>query len=184
MKNITVFCASRTGNDKLFENQATMLGQTLAKKNIKLIYGGANIGLMGAVANGALKENGKVIGVIPKFLETKEIAHQGLSELILVENMHERKTKMHELCDGIIALPGGLGTLKELFEMVTWSQLGLHKKPIGILNIGGYYDPIIEMIRTMVEKDILIKNDQDLLIVSDSIDDLLEKMRKNNGNNN
>jgi uncharacterized protein (TIGR00730 family) len=178
MKSITVFCASRMGNEDLFQSQATLLGETLAKQQIDLIYGGANVGLMGAVANGALKEGGKVIGVLPKFLESKEIAHQELTELIIVDNMHERKTIMHDLCDGIISLPGGLGTLEELFEMVTWSQLGLHKKPVGLLNIGGYYDPLIQMIQTMVDKDFLKESDQNILIVSDNVDDLLNQMKK------
>lgn len=177
MKRITVFCASRMGNEALYEAQATLLGQTMAKQNIGLVYGGANIGLMGVVANGALSEHGEVIGVLPKFLETKEIAHAGLTELIIVDSMHERKTKMNELCDGVIALPGGLGTLEELFEMITWAQLGLHKKPIALLNVDGYYDALISMIQTMVDKGFLKSSDQNLLLVSDEVEDLLHKMK-------
>ena len=176
MKNITVFCGSSTGTDSQFEVQATLLGATLAKQNIGLVYGGADIGLMGAVANGALKAGGKVIGVLPKFLKTKEIAHMGLTELIIVESMHERKLKMNELCDGVISLPGGLGTLEELFEMMTWAQLGLHQKPLGLLNTGGYYDPLITMLHTMVEKGFMKAADHDLLLVSDNVDELLQKM--------
>ena len=137
MKSITVFCGSSFGSDEIYKEQAILLGQTLAKQNIQLIYGGANVGLMGAVADGVLLEGGKVIGVLPHFLQSKEIAHQDLTELILVETMHERKTKMNNLCDGVIVLPGGYGTLEEFFEMITWAQLGLHKKPIAILNING-----------------------------------------------
>lgn len=177
MKSITVFCGSSFGSDDLYKKQATLLGQTLAKQNIQLIYGGANVGLMGAVADGVLQEGGKAIGVLPHFLQSKEIAHQNLTELILVETMHERKTKMNELCDGVIVLPGGYGTLEEFFEMITWAQLGLHKKPIAILNIDGFYNELIKLVQTMVDKGFLKQINQEMLLVSDSIDALLEKMR-------
>lgn len=177
MKNITVFCGSSFGTEEIYKEQAQLLGKTLAKQNIGLVYGGANVGLMGAVADGALSENGTVIGVLPNFLRSKEIAHQGLTELILVESMHERKTKMNDLCDGVIALPGGFGTLEELFEMLTWAQLGLHKKPIAILNINGFYDALIELLKVMVTKGLLKDVNQEMLLVSDNIDDLLNKMR-------
>ncbi len=165
------------GYDPFFEKQALLLGETLAKHKIQLIYGGANVGLMGAVANGVLNNQGKVIGVLPRFLQSKEIAHTSLSELILVETMHERKTKMNDLCDGIIALPGGYGTLEELFEMITWAQLGLHKKPIAVLNINGFYDDLITMIKTMVDKGFLKQINQEMLLISDDIEELLEKMK-------
>ncbi len=177
MKRITVFCASSYGTEKIYEEQAIALGKTLAEQNIELVYGGANVGLMGAVADGALNAGGKVIGVLPNFLRSKEIAHLGLTELILVESMHERKTKMNDLCDGVIALPGGFGTLEELFEMLTWAQLGLHKKPIAILNVDSYYDSLIELLQTMTEKGLLKEVNQKMLLVSDSIDDLLDQMR-------
>jgi uncharacterized protein (TIGR00730 family) len=131
---------------------------------------------MGAVAGGALSEGGKVIGVLPNFLRSKEIAHEGLTELILVDSMHERKTKLHELSDGVIALPGGFGTIEELFEMLTWAQLGLHKKPIGLLNIHRFYDPLNSLLKRMVAKGFLKKTNFDMLLVSDEIDELLEKM--------
>jgi uncharacterized protein (TIGR00730 family) len=140
------------------------------------VYGGANVGLMGAVADGVLSKGGKVIGVLPKFLKTKEIAHENLTELILVDTMHERKTTMHELCDGVIALPGGFGTLEEFFEMLTWGQLGLHQKPIAILNIEGFYDLLNEFVQTMVDKGFLKELNQQMLLVSDNIEELLEKM--------
>lgn len=124
-----------------------------------------------------LNEGGKVIGVLPDFLRSKEIAHTGLTELILVESMHERKTKMNDLCDGVIALPGGFGTLDELFEMITWAQLGLHKKPIAILNINGFYDSLIELLQTMTDKGLLKEANQKMLLVSDDIEDLLDKMK-------
>ena len=177
MKRITVFCASSFGTEKIYEEQAIALGITLAEQNIELVYGGANVGLMGAVADGALHAGGKVIGVLPNFLRSKEIAHLGLTELILVESMHERKTKMNDLCDGVIALPGGFGTLEELFEMLTWAQLGLHKKPIAILNVNGFYDSLIALLQTMTEKGLLKEVNREMLLVSDNIDDLLDKMK-------
>ena len=176
MKRITVFCGSSFGNEEIYKEQSTLLGETLAKQNIELVYGGANVGLMGAVADGVLSKGGKAIGVLPDFLRSKEIAHKGLTELILVESMHERKTKMNDLCDGVIALPGGFGTLEELFEMITWAQLGLHKKPIAILNINGFYDPLIQLTELMVSKGLLKDVNQKMLLVSDTIDDLLDKM--------
>ncbi len=177
IKRITVFCGSSLGNEDIYKLQATLLGKTLAKLNIELVYGGAKIGLMGAVADGALSEGGKVIGVLPKFLRSKEIAHEGLTQLILVDSMHERKTKMNELCDGVIALPGGFGTLEEFFEMLTWGQLGLHQKPIAILNINGFYDSLIALVQTMVDKGLLKEVNQKMLLVSNDVDDLLNKMR-------
>ncbi|URM36661.1 TIGR00730 family Rossman fold protein [Flavobacterium anhuiense] len=177
MKRITVFCASSFGTEKIYEEQATALGKTLAEQNIELVYGGANVGLMGAVADGALHAGGKVIGVLPNFLRSKEIAHLGLTELILVESMHERKTKMNDLCDGVIALPGGFGTLEELFEMLTWAQLGLHKKPIAILNVNGFYDSLIALLQNMTEKGLLKEVNREMLLVSDNIDDLLDQMK-------
>lgn len=176
MKRVTVFCGSSIGTDDSYKTQATLLGQTLAKHNIELVYGGANVGLMGAVADGVLSKGGKVIGVLPKVLKTKEIAHENLTELILVDTMHERKTIMHELCDGVIALPGGFGTLEEFFEMLTWGQLGLHQKPIAILNIEGFYDLLNEFVQTMVDKGFLKELNQQMLLVSDNIEELLEKM--------
>jgi uncharacterized protein (TIGR00730 family) len=177
MKSITIFCGSSFGSDSIFEEQATLLGQTLAKQHIQIVYGGSNTGLMKAVADGALSESGRVVGILPHFLQSKEIAHKNLTELILVETMHERKTKMNELCDGVIVLPGGYGTLEEFFEMITWAQLGLHKKPIAILNIDGFYDDLIKLTQTMVDKGFLKQINRDMLLMSDNIDELLEKMR-------
>ena len=151
---------------------------TLAQQNIRIIYGGAKVGLMGAVADAALSEGGKVVGVIPRFLRSKEIAHESLTELIMVESMHERKTKMHELCDGIIALPGGFGTLEELFEILTWAQLGLHKKPIGLLDINGFYDHLKKLLLTMVDKGFLKEINYNMLLISDDINDLLNQMKR------
>ena len=177
MKRITVFCGARLGSDESYEQQATALGIALANQNIGLVYGGADLGLMGAVSNGALSENGEVIGILPKFLQNREIAHKELTELILVDSMHERKTKMNDLCDGIIALPGGIGTLEELFEIMTWVQLGLQNKPIGILNVNNYYESLIAFIDNMISSGFLRAVDKELLIVSDDIEDLLNQMK-------
>jgi uncharacterized protein (TIGR00730 family) len=177
MKRVTVFCGSSLGTDEVFKEQAFALGQTLAMEKIGLVYGGANIGLMGAIADGALSKGGEVIGVLPYFLQEKEIAHTGLTSLVLVETMHERKTRMNELSDGIIALPGGFGTLEEFFEMLTWAQLGLHKKPVAILNVGGFYDSLITLVQTMVDKGFLRKANQEMLLVSNNIKDLLNQMK-------
>ena len=176
MKNVSVFCGSSFGYDEIFKTQATLLGKALAKRNIRLIYGGANVGLMGAVADGVLNAGGQVTGVLPKFLQDKEIAHQHLTELILVDSMHERKIRMSELCDGVIALPGGYGTLEEFFEMITWGQLGLHKKPTAILNINGFYDSLIVFTKTMVDNGFLKQINKDMLLTSDNIEELLDIM--------
>lgn len=177
MKRITVFCGSSAGSDGTLMEQATLLGQTLAKQKIELVYGGSNVGLMTAVADGALGAGGIVIGVLPDFLRAKEVAHLGLTELLIVESMHERKMKMNELCDGVIALPGGFGTLEELFEMLTWAQLGLHKKPIAILNTNGFYDALIMLLNNMVDNGFLKSVNKEMLLVSSDIEDLLHKMK-------
>jgi len=177
MKRISVFCGSSSGYEAIYAEQARLLGQTLAQQNIVLVYGGARVGLMGALADGALGAGGKVIGVIPRFLQSKEIAHEGLTQLILVDSMHERKTRMNELSDGVIAMPGGFGTLEEFFEMLTWAQLGLHKKPMAILNINGFYDGLLLLIRKMVDQGFLKEINQKMLLVGDDIGDLLNQMR-------
>ena len=176
MKSCVVFCGSSSGSNPEYGEQAYGLGKTLAQKNITLVYGGAKIGIMGKVAQGALEENGTVIGVIPKFLMKKEVFHETLSELIITENMHERKLKMHELSEGILMLPGGFGTLEELFEMLTWSQLGLHPYPIAILNTDGFYDPLLEMMQKMVEHGFVKVANLQAILVDTDIEVLLEKM--------
>lgn len=178
MKSITVFCGSSFGTEIIYEQQAILLGRALAAKNINLVYGGANVGLMGAVADSVLANGGKVTGVLPHFLQSKEVAHENLTELILVETMHERKTKMNELSDGIIALPGGFGTMEEFFEILTWAQLGLHQKPVALLNTGGFYDALIVLIQTMVDKGFLKEMNKKMLLVSSDIDDLIEQMEQ------
>lgn len=135
---------------------------------------------MGSVANGVMENGGKVIGVLPRFLQKVEIAHENLTELILVETMHERKTKMNELSDGVIMLPGGFGTLEEFFEMLTWAQLGLHRKPIAILNVDGFYDELLLLIQNMVNKGFLKTINQEMIIVSDNIELLFDRMKNYN----
>ena len=176
VKCIAVFCGSSLGSENVFKEQAALLGRRFAEENIILVYGGARYGLMGVIADEAVNKGGKVIGVLPHFLMQREAAHERLSELILVDTMHERKIEMYELCDGIIALPGGFGTLDELFEIITWAQLGLHNKPIGILNTNGFYNSLISLIEEMIKKDFVKKNTSDLLLISNEIEDLLTKM--------
>jgi uncharacterized protein (TIGR00730 family) len=177
MKRITVFCGSSFGTNDVFREQAYLLGKALAEQNIGLVYGGAKVGLMGAVADGALSVKGEVIGVLPHFLRRKELQHEGLTELILVDSMHERKVKMNDLCDGVIALPGGYGTLEEFFEMLTWAQLGLHKKPMALLNTEGFYDSLNEHVNTMVAKGFLKEANQKSLLIADTIEDVLQQMK-------
>lgn len=176
MKSIVVFCGSSDGYDETYRELAYELGQVLATQHIRIIYGGARIGLMGALADGALDNGGKVIGVIPTFLQTKEVMHHGITELIKVNTMHERKMKMHELSDAVIILPGGWGTMDEMFEMLTWGQMGLHQKPIGLLNINGYYDSLHVLTENMVREGFLNEEVNRMLLVSDSIQELLQKM--------
>jgi uncharacterized protein (TIGR00730 family) len=177
LTSIAVFCGSSEGNDTIIISQAVKLGETLAKQEITLVYGAAKIGIMGKVAQGILEHNGKAIGVIPEFLKKKEVVHFGLHKLITTKNMHQRKLKMHELSDGFIALPGGFGTLEELFEIITWSQLGLHQKPIGLLNTNGFYNDLIELLEKMVVKGFLKMDNLEILIVDDNIESLLDKMK-------
>lgn len=178
MKGIVVFCGSSEGTDDAFIKDAYELGQALSKQKIDLVYGGAKIGIMGKVAQGTLDAGGTVIGVIPEFLKLKEVFHQGLSELIVTQNMHERKLKMHELSDGILMLPGGFGTLEEFFEMLTWSQLGLHPYPIAILNTNGFYDELLQMLQKMVSKGFVKNENYQAILVDDNIDVLLDKMER------
>jgi uncharacterized protein (TIGR00730 family) len=176
MKRITVFCGSSLGKDEMYEKQAFMLGEALAERKIGLVYGGASVGLMNAVANGSLSKGGEVIGVLPVFIKDKGIAHKNLTELILVDTMHERKTKMNEISDGVIALPGGFGTLEEFFEVLAWGQLGLHKKPVGLLNINCFYDSLKTLTKTMVEEGFLKEANRKMLLISDDIDNLLNQL--------
>ncbi|MFS4468143.1 TIGR00730 family Rossman fold protein [Maribacter sp. 2210JD10-5] len=178
MKSIVVFCGSSEGSEQEFTSDAYALGTFLAKQQIDVVYGGAKIGIMGQVAQGALDAQGTVIGVIPEFLKLREVFHESLTELIVTRNMHERKLKMHELSDGIIMLPGGYGTLEEFFEMLTWGQLGLHQYPIGILNTNGFYDELLTMLKKMVEKGFVKQENYDMILADRTIAGLIAKMEK------
>ncbi|WP_378187208.1 TIGR00730 family Rossman fold protein [Aquimarina sp. W85] len=177
LNSVAVFCGSSEGNDPQIINEAKLLGGLLAEEKIRIVYGGAKIGIMGEVAQSALNSGGNVIGVLPRFLKRKEVAHLGLTELITVDTMHQRKLKMHELSDGFIALPGGFGTLEELFEILTWGQLGLHKKPIGLLNVNGFYDDLLALLKKMVHKGFLKPDNHELILVDKSVSNLLQKMK-------
>jgi uncharacterized protein (TIGR00730 family) len=176
IKTISVFCGSSVGNKEKYFDEAYTMGKFLAEADINIIYGGAKVGLMGAIADGALKSGGTVTGVIPDFLRHKEIAHEDLSELIIVKSMHERKMVMFEKSDGAIVLPGGFGTLDEMFELLTWGPLGLHKKPVGILNILGYYDQLISFITHTVNEGLLRKTNRDMLLISENQEKLIQLM--------
>ncbi len=176
IENLAVFCASSDGNDEHIYQTAFEVGKKMAEKNIGLVYGGSKLGLMGQVARGVMENGGKTTGVIPDFLKTKEVVHSGLDKLITTTDMHERKLTMNELSDSFIALPGGFGTFEELFEIVTWAQLGLHRKPIGLLNINGFYDDLVHMLNKMCEKDLLKKENLEILLVAENFDELLSKM--------
>lgn len=177
MKRIAVYCGSSSGANDIFKTKAEILGKALAKNKIELVYGGAKVGLMGAVADGALNNGGLAIGVLPHFLAEKELEHKSLTEIYLVDTMHERKSKMAELADGFIALPGGFGTMEELFEVLTWAQLSLHKKPVALLNVNGYYDALLQFIKVMNRDGFLKEEYLDLLIVNSDIDELLLQMK-------
>ena len=176
MTSIAVFCGSSTGNHKAYAEAAFHTGKAIAMAGMKVIYGGARVGLMGQVADGALSAGGEVIGVIPSFLKTKEIVHNHLTALIIVETMHERKLQMHELSSGIITLPGGFGTMEEMFEMLTWAQLGLHPKPMGLLNTNGFYDHLCQQVQVMTDEGFLRDTDAQRLLVASDVDKLLALM--------
>jgi len=175
MKRLAVFCGSRDGASDKYKEGAVSLGKELAGRGITLVYGGSGLGLMGTVADTALDHGGKVIGVIPRNLEDKEIAHPGLTELITVESMHERKAKMADLADGFIAMPGGTGTLDEFIEIFTWAQLGFHQKPCGLLNVNHYYDPLLSLLHHMADEQFLDEKYRSMAIVETSPDSLINK---------
>lgn len=176
LKQVVVFCASSPGHESIFMESARMVGEALVSREINLVYGGGRVGLMGAIADSVMANYGEVYGVIPKFLNSKEIGHRDITQLMEVDTMHERKAKMNLLCDGVIALPGGFGTMEELFEMLTWGQLGLHQKPIGLLNVDGFYDHLILFIEHMVKTGLLKKENQQMLLFANDIHVLIDKM--------
>lgn len=178
MKSICVYCGSNFNGDPIVRAAIESLAQALTDQNITLIYGGGSVGVMGVIADEVLKRNGRVIGVIPQFLMDKEVGHQSLTEMIVTENMHERKQKMADLSDGFIVLPGGFGTLEEFFEVLTWLQLGLHGKAIGVLNVGGFYDPLFAQMDLMVEHRFLKPANRALVFNESNAFGLIDKMSK------
>ena len=176
MRRVLVFCGSSPGRVPEYVESARALGAELAARGLGLVYGGAQVGVMGAVADAVLAAGGEVIGVIPRMLVDREVAHKGLSDLRVVETMHERKALMESLADGVVALPGGFGTLEELFEIVTWAQLGIHAKPVGLINIAGYWDQLLAFIDHMSAERFLHTQQRDALLVADSPAELLDRM--------
>jgi len=166
MKSISVFCGANFNGDPVLKQAVEQLAQVMAAKQIALVFGGGKVGVMGLLADAMIANNGKTIGVIPQFLMDKEVGHTGLTELHIVENMHQRKQMMNDLCEGIIMLPGGFGTLEEFFEVLTWLQLGLHNNPIGVLNVNGFYDLLLKQMDVMVEQRFLKQANRDLVITS------------------
>jgi len=177
MKSVCVFCGSNSGRGVKHLQAAQNLGKIIVKENLTLIYGGGNVGIMGEIANTVLQFSGEVIGVIPENLVLRECALKDVTELKIVKSMHERKAVMSELSDGFIAMSGGIGTLEEFFEVWTWAQLGIHSKPIGILNVDNYYTRLIEFIQNSVEEKFVNKENLDMIIIDDDAESLIQKMK-------
>lgn len=176
IKRICVFCGSRTGNRPVYADVAQQLGKAIVSHGIGLVYGGGSIGLMGDIADAVLREKGNVLGVIPHALASKEFAHTGLTELRMVSSMHERKAMMVELSDAFIAMPGGFGTFDEFFEILTWAQLGLHAKPIGLLNVEGYFDLLLAFINHVLEERFIQTKHHGLITTSRYPDELISEL--------
>jgi uncharacterized protein (TIGR00730 family) len=175
LQSVCVFCGSSTGSDPAYTEAARSLGTTLAEAGIRLVFGGGHVGLMGEISNAALAAGGDVTGVIPKFLVERELAHEGLTDLRIVGSMHERKALMSDLSEAFVTLPGGTGSLEEFFEVLTWAQLGEHHKPCGLLNIAGYYDPLLTVFDRMVEAGFLSESNRALLLVENEPGRLLQR---------
>jgi len=176
VKRLAVYCGSASPTDPIYLDTARAVGRTLAKRGIGVVYGGGRLGLMGAVADGAIAAGGEVIGVIPTALVSAEVAHRGLTELHVVDTMHQRKQAFTDLSDGFVNLPGGVGTMDELWEALSWAQLGYHAKPVGLLNTAGYYDHLIAFYTKMGEVGFLRPQHQGVLIVEPELDGLLARM--------
>lgn len=176
MKSICIFCGAAGGDGEIFTLGARACGEYLARAGFTIVFGGGNVGLMGAVADGALDAGGRVIGIIPRALRDRELCHPRVADMRVTESMHERKMLMHDLSDGFIALPGGLGTLDELFETLTWLQLGYHEKPVGILNIDGFYDPMFAMLDNAADRGFIREEHRAMVLSEASIDALVKLM--------
>ena len=178
MRRVCVFCGAAAGTDPRYAAAAAGLGRALADRSIELVTGGGKVGLMGVVADATLTAGGRAIGIIPRFLEEREVAHRGLTELHVVDSLHERKAMMHELSDGFIVLPGGFGTLDELMETVTWAQLGLHAKPVGMLNVAGYYDDLLRFLAGARTAGFIPAAHHELISVGDEAAALVEELMR------
>jgi uncharacterized protein (TIGR00730 family) len=176
LRRICVFCGSSSGTREVYKQAAQAVGQLLCQRGIELVYGGGHVGLMGVVADACLNAGGRVIGVIPQALADKEVAHTGLTELRIVGSMHERKAVMADLSDAFVSLPGGFGTWEEFFEVLTWAQLGIHRKACGVLNVNGYYDPLIEMADRALSEGFLREGHRDLLLSDADPERLLDRL--------
>lgn len=176
LRSICVFCGSSPDVDELYMTSAREMGRLLASQGLRIVYGGGRLGLMGALADAAVAAGGDIVGVIPGALVDKEVAHRGLSELRVVASMHDRKALMADLADGFIALPGGIGTLEEFFEIWTWGQLGLHHKPFGLLNVGGFYDPLLAFLDQLADRRFLRREHRDMVHMRAVTSDLLHAM--------
>ncbi|SDL66852.1 hypothetical protein SAMN05421813_101148 [Daejeonella rubra] len=180
MKSISVFCGANFNGDPVLLKAVEELADVFAEKDITLVFGGGRVGVMGLIADAVLTRGGRAIGVIPQFLMDKEVGHTGLTELIITENMHQRKQKMADISDGIITMPGGFGTMEEFFEVLTWLQLGLHNNPIGLLNVDGFYDPLLMQMDMMVDKKFLKSINRELVLSHDNPGSLITLMEKFN----
>ncbi|RMF28143.1 MAG: TIGR00730 family Rossman fold protein [Bacteroidetes bacterium] len=178
MQSLCVFCGASPGTDPGYAQVARQVGATLARRGLRLVYGAGKVGLMGELADAALAAGGQVLGVIPEFLQEKEVCHRGLTQLIVTQTMHERKQIMEAHSDGVLVLPGGYGTLDEFFEILTWKQLHLHRKPIGLLNVRGYYDHLLQHFRKMHREGFLRDANLDLCLVDDDLERLLAEMER------
>ena len=176
MGAICVFCGSSPGFDQVYRESAAELGREIARRQLRLVYGGGNIGLMGALADAALEAGGEVVGVIPQALVDKEVAHRGLSELIIVRTMHERKARMADMADAFVAMPGGFGTFEEFCEVVTWTQLGVHAKPCGVLNVNGFYDPLLALFDRALGDGFLRAEHRGLVLMERTVRGILDRM--------
>ena len=178
MKSLLVYCGSNPGVNPIYKETAVKLGLEMVKRGMKLIYGGGSLGLMGTIADTVMENGGEVVGIIPTFLDKMEVGHPNLTEIHVVNSMHERKALMEEMCDSIITLPGGYGSMDELFGILSWSQLGLHKKPVGLLNVNGFYEPLVAQLDLMVREGFLKQPNREIIQVSDSIEKVFKLMEE------
>ncbi|AWV99576.1 LOG family protein [Arcticibacterium luteifluviistationis] len=176
MKSVLVYCGANSGLNPIYKETAVALGKELVKREIRLIYGGGSLGLMGTIADTVMENGGEVVGIIPSFLDKMEVGHPDLTEIHVVETMHERKALMEKMCDGVVTLPGGFGSMDELFEILSWAQLGLHRKPVGLLNVNGFYEPLIAQMDLMVREGFLKQPNREIVKISHSIEGVFELM--------